>query len=312
MYEAMHVQSGTPVAIKEVSAKASSVESEDQIEVWAQVRHENIIRLLDFHRTEDNLYFVMEMANGRDLFYGVVQHYAGNEPRGYSEADTVKIMSQILSAIRFLHLRKIVHCDLKPDNVLVTVEEGQVTIKIADWGYAQIISDDQGFLTSRLGTVNYMAPEIMARQVPTASFTHCKNVTLVSPTTKAPTSGPAASSCSCSCAGSPPTRALWAPTAGPTTPRRWLRYSSAVTATAASTTSLTRTGPLSARARRCVCVRVCVRVCARARACLCTCAFIRSRMFARTRTLVNINPYRTSYAPWSYSTQPSASLPMPA
>ena len=75
----------------------------------------------------------MEMANGRDLFYGVVQHYAGNEPRGYSEADTVKvsrtcastcartrfdpgalqIMSQILSAIRFLHLRKIVHCDLK-------------------------------------------------------------------------------------------------------------------------------------------------------------------------------------------------------
>ncbi len=35
--------------------QASSVESEDQIEVWAQVRHENIIRLLDFHRTEDNL-----------------------------------------------------------------------------------------------------------------------------------------------------------------------------------------------------------------------------------------------------------------
>ncbi len=164
VYEAMHVQSGTPVAIKEVSAKASSVESEDQIEVWAQVRHENIIRLLDFHRTDDNLYFVMEMANGRDLFYGVVQHYAGNDPRGYSESDTVKIMSQILSAIRFLHLRKIVHCDLKPDNVLVTVEDGQVTIKLADWGYAQIISDEQGYLTSRLGTVNYMAPEIMARQ----------------------------------------------------------------------------------------------------------------------------------------------------
>jgi hypothetical protein len=36
-------------------------------------------------------YFVMEIANGRDLFYGVVQHYAGNDPRGYSEADTVKV-----------------------------------------------------------------------------------------------------------------------------------------------------------------------------------------------------------------------------
>jgi hypothetical protein len=35
--------------------QASSVESEDQIEVWAQVRHENIIRLLDFHRTDENL-----------------------------------------------------------------------------------------------------------------------------------------------------------------------------------------------------------------------------------------------------------------
>ena len=64
------------------------------------------------------------------------------------------------------------------------MQDGQVTIKLADWGYAQvprprtcartpmpltavpqIISDEQGYLTSRLGTVNYMAPEIMARQV---------------------------------------------------------------------------------------------------------------------------------------------------
>ena len=37
----------------------------------------------------------MEMANGRDLFYGVVQHYAGNEPRGYSEADTVKVRAGV-------------------------------------------------------------------------------------------------------------------------------------------------------------------------------------------------------------------------
>jgi hypothetical protein len=81
------------------------------------------------------------------------------------------------------------------------VEDGQVTIKIADWGYAQIISDEQGYLTSRLGTspspplrllplfcfiyitpagtVNYMAPEIMARQVdarpPHAALANCCN-----------------------------------------------------------------------------------------------------------------------------------------
>ncbi len=97
-----------------------------------------------------------------------------------SDAEVLQIMSQILSAIRFLHLRKIVHCDLKvvprpraftrnnfisnlnpvifdefvfpplqPDNVLVTVEDGQVTIKLADWGYAQVCC---GFLVGLLAS----------------------------------------------------------------------------------------------------------------------------------------------------------------
>ena len=74
--------------------------------------------------------------------------------------------------------------------------------------------------------------------------------------------------------------------------------------------SISKSAQVCVRARACVRVRACV--CARACACLCTLAFIRTRMSARTRTLVNIKPYRTSYAPWSYSTQPSASLPMPA
>jgi hypothetical protein len=94
--EGMERRSGQRVAVKQVNL-GQVVENEHQMDIWQQVQHENVVRLLDFFRDDANksLYFVMELATGRDLFYGVMQHYEGDTPRGFSEGDAMEITHQV-------------------------------------------------------------------------------------------------------------------------------------------------------------------------------------------------------------------------
>jgi len=169
VFEGMNLKTRERVAIKEVDISVSS-EDENQLEVWQQLHHENVVQLLDFFKMQNKLYFVMELATGRDLFYGVMQHYHGDTPRGYAEKDAVDLLTQLMSALRHLHLRRIVHCDLKPENILLVAKKGEEGkkdikhIKLADWGYAQIMGSNTRQLTRFVGTLNYMAPEILSRK----------------------------------------------------------------------------------------------------------------------------------------------------
>eukprot|EP00283_Hemiselmis_rufescens_P012503 CAMPEP_0173449696 /NCGR_PEP_ID=MMETSP1357-20121228/43211_1 /TAXON_ID=77926 /ORGANISM="Hemiselmis rufescens, Strain PCC563" /LENGTH=846 /DNA_ID=CAMNT_0014416307 /DNA_START=156 /DNA_END=2693 /DNA_ORIENTATION=+ len=162
--EGVDRRTGEKVAIKMIDIETSD-ESEFQKDIWQQVQHKNVVRLLDFFKTEKRLYYVMELASGRDLFYGVMRLYDGDVPRGFSERDALGITSQIMTALRHLHLRRIVHCDLKPENILMDDDHGSglLKIKLADWGFAQVLSQKQP-LTSVLGTGSYMAPEMLEMQ----------------------------------------------------------------------------------------------------------------------------------------------------
>lgn len=73
-------------------------------------------------------------------------------------------MSHISSAIEYIHAQKILHRDLKPDNILVTEEGSASVCKVADFGIAKLLTAEAGrkyYTSTVIGTAIYMAPEIL-------------------------------------------------------------------------------------------------------------------------------------------------------
>jgi len=101
-------------------------------------------------------YIVLELAQGGELF-----DYIANSGR-FEEPVARYFFRQFMLGLDYVHNNGFAHRDLKPENLLL---DNQYNLKIADFGFAAPIEgkDGEGNLTSRLGTLNYMAPEIHLR-----------------------------------------------------------------------------------------------------------------------------------------------------
>jgi serine/threonine protein kinase len=119
----------------------------------ARLNHPSIVAVHDFGEAGGMPYFVMEFVEGVTLRQLVQQHRLG--PR-----EALQIVPQICDALQYAHDEGVVHRDIKPENILID-RKGRV--KIADFGIAKILGDDQVLQTLTqdqvLGTPHYMAPE---------------------------------------------------------------------------------------------------------------------------------------------------------
>ncbi|NQG97363.1 Stk1 family PASTA domain-containing Ser/Thr kinase [Streptococcus suis] len=117
----------------------------------AELDHPNIVRITDIGEEDGQQYLAMEYVNGLDL-KKYIKDFAP-----LSNDDAVRIMGQILLAMRMAHTRGIVHRDLKPQNVLLT-QDG--TAKVTDFGIAVAFAETSLTQTnSMLGSVHYLSPE---------------------------------------------------------------------------------------------------------------------------------------------------------
>ena len=116
-----------------------------------QLTHPNIVGVYDVGQSQEMNYIVMEYVEGTDLKDYVRQ-------RGVLHPiEAVRIMMQIVSAIAAAHQNRIIHRDIKPQNILID-REGNV--KITDFGIAVALSDTSLTQTNTLlGSVHYLSPE---------------------------------------------------------------------------------------------------------------------------------------------------------
>ncbi len=125
--------------------------------VTAQLDHPNIVPVYDIgHLGELGLYFTMKFVEGRTLSSIVKEHPLGGMSSGRI-AELLDIVIRVCDALAFSHNRGILHCDLKPANIMVG-DFGQVYLM--DWGMARNYREDPTPSGGRIyGTLGFMAPE---------------------------------------------------------------------------------------------------------------------------------------------------------
>jgi serine/threonine protein kinase len=145
-------------------------------EILKQFRsHPNIVELIDLYESDDEVHMILECCPGGELFELIQRKRNTNSLYRANELQASKITFQILSALKEIHDRGIIHRDVKPENILLINNE-TCEVKICDFGIAvplfvdfdadAVSSDDEGTFSSRrraysrVGSDFYAAPEV--------------------------------------------------------------------------------------------------------------------------------------------------------
>jgi doublecortin-like kinase 1/2 len=107
-----------------------------EINIMYMCHHTNIIRLYEDYETVDEIYLVMELIKGGDLFDHISRY------RRFDEHTSALMIRDVAEAMLYLHTKRIVHRDLKPENLLVMQrKDGRINIKLTDFGLAMIVTE---------------------------------------------------------------------------------------------------------------------------------------------------------------------------
>src|SRR5579859_1535054 len=154
VYLGEHVYLKTQAAIKVLDARLASGDIErfqHEAQTIAHLEHPNIVRVFDFGVQERTPFLVMDYAPNGSL--------RERHPKGLPLLPDIIVpyVQQVASALQYAHAQKLVHRDVKPENMLIG-KQGQVLL--SDFGLAVIARTSQSQITQEVGgTVVYMAPE---------------------------------------------------------------------------------------------------------------------------------------------------------
>lgn len=125
-----------------------------EISIMKSLDHPNVIKLYETFEDHKNIYLVLELCKGGELFDRIIEE-------GYfSEMYAGILMRQILAALFYCHDRNIVHRDLKPENFLFLDKTKDSPLKIIDFGLAARC-DCSTTLSTKAGTPYYVAPQVL-------------------------------------------------------------------------------------------------------------------------------------------------------
>ncbi len=157
VYKAQDLTLGRVVAIKVMRPSLTSdqtflVRFRQEARNVANLSHPNIVTVYDFGQDGNTYYIVMEYVDGQDL----KKLIKASAP--FSIDRTLNLAIQICAGVGYAHRAKVVHADVKPQNVLVTADDH---VKVTDFGIAQVLSETQPRERQSVvwGSPHYFAPE---------------------------------------------------------------------------------------------------------------------------------------------------------
>ncbi|XP_018421754.1 PREDICTED: cyclin-dependent kinase-like 1 [Nanorana parkeri] len=123
-----------------------------EIRMLKQLKHPNLVNLLEVFRRKRKLHLVFEYCDH------TVLHELDRHPRGVPEHLVKSIIWQTLQGVNFCHKHNCIHRDVKPENILITK---QLVIKLCDFGFARILTGPSDYYTDYVATRWYRAPELL-------------------------------------------------------------------------------------------------------------------------------------------------------
>ena len=154
----LNILAGRVVAIKSFNKKELDENGENmkkilyETDLMKKLNHPNITKILEVFEDDDYILISMEYINGGNLFSFVKKR------RKLSEKTAKYLFKQIILGIQHIHSHKIVHRDIKLENILIDLNNN---IKICDFGIGKILTYKKQLLYDKCGTPMYMAPEIL-------------------------------------------------------------------------------------------------------------------------------------------------------
>ena len=157
VYKGEHKKTGEIVAIKKINITFTKNLTRDHIEreinIMKTLNHPHIVKLYEnIYDTYNNVYLIMEYCPNGDL-----STFLNKKP--LKEKYVKRYMVQIASATKYLYDNKILHRDIKPQNIMMVDND---IIKLTDFGFAKIFNSDNDNMAQTIcGSPIYMAPEII-------------------------------------------------------------------------------------------------------------------------------------------------------
>lgn len=135
VHKAVHKATGYERAIKVIPRnKIKNMDRfKTEVKIMQTLDHPNVIKLYEYFEDDTNVYLVMELCTGGELFDRII------EKEYFSEQYGAIVFKQILEAINYCHAMNVCHRDLKPENFLFETREDGSDIKIIDFGLSKIL-----------------------------------------------------------------------------------------------------------------------------------------------------------------------------
>ncbi|KAF8565661.1 hypothetical protein P879_05599 [Paragonimus westermani] len=153
---------GLEFASKIINTKHLSPRDMQKLEREARIcrllKHQNIVRLHDSIQDEGFHYLVFDLVTGGELFEDIVAR------EFYSEADASTCIYSLLDAVQYCHDHNVIHRDLKPENLLLASKLKGAAVKLADFGLAIEVQNDQPSWHGFAGTPGYLSPEVLRKE----------------------------------------------------------------------------------------------------------------------------------------------------
>ena len=137
---------------KKIPGATSRAKALAEVDYLQKLNHPNIISVVEYFDLGDLLYIVMQYADGGDLDAKI-----HGTKRPFTEKEIMHWVVQIMLALKHVHDRKILHRDIKAQNIFLT-KEG--TIKLGDFGVARTLENTLAQAQTQIGTPYYLSPEI--------------------------------------------------------------------------------------------------------------------------------------------------------